>query len=962
MSFKQSQNSDSPPANRLPFRPSKVTIAIATALSIFSANPVYAADDKVVDELQAEITRLKQALQKSEQELAAQKNTAAPASNETAAGAAPAGNATENNTAAAPPPEEANNLDAVVVRSRSKLEKLHDVPQSASVLSGAELNRELALDLGSITRRTAGIQFNQNNTRGGSLSIRGLGKRSFTETQDPSVGLDVDGVSYGLTQLGNFDFFDVESVTVLRGPQGTAGGKGGSTGLVSINTRRPSFVPTADFSLTYGQRDALVAKANLGGTVVEDLLAWRGSFIADRGRGFYDSEYDKNYSFYNRNRLAGRAQFLLTPTPELTARFSFDLEPKAPQVENGLTFRHDQPLKYDNGLYSDPRGTTAKAKLAGYIRPTVATNPNSPTTFVGARDWFVGRSFSADGRTNKIYDYNDYVSKKLLQNENQGQTVTNKGASAEVNYDFENNTLTSITAWRSYSFDAHNDEGTPFDINLNGGGGVDYRQYSQEFRIDSKPGELFDYRAGIYALRTEDTISSKTGWGADAGAWFANEAQYNALDRNAGVNRGSGLALLKDSLDDGYTKADTKVDTNSNAVYGQINWHLTEDVNLLTGLRITHEDRTTEDTKILASNGIGAALNPVSVRGVATGGFASDGSGNLGANTPAQLAMADAVAAKYFGAANYGALSTDQKLQIANAKTLRAGQIGTLSNGVKSSYRDVLFTSLVSPSYKINENFTAYTSWQYGEKSGSALNVNFVKANVKPEKTNAFELGLKSELLDKTLTLNADVYYQDIRDYQSTIRAVDEFTTATNIATNQPNPLAYLSVQGNVKRVKAKGFELDAFYSGIDYTTVRFGLAYTDARYADFDNAAKPDELTYLAPNFISQTGDTLPGVSKWTFNLGAEYRRPIVDKIFHTSFNTNFNSRYNNTDTLSSYGWVDAYSRTDASIGLTFKNNFDLSLVGRNIFDNREHEEGWTSYAPFPYPRWIGVSFSGKL
>lgn len=959
MSFKQSQKSDFSLINRLPFRPTKVAIAIGTALSILGANPVYAADEKVVNDLQAEITRLKQALEKSQQELATQKNAAASA-NDTATTNGAAAPSTATTETAAPAtttavaPEESKDLDTVVVRSRSKLERLHDVPQSASVLAGAELDRELALDLGAITRRAAGIQFNQNNTRGGSLSIRGLGKRSFTETQDPSVGLSVDGVSYALTQLGNFDFFDVESVEVLRGPQGTAGGAGGSTGVVNISTRRPSFSPSADYSLTYGQRDALIAKANFGGTVVEDLLAWRGSFIADRGRGFYDSEYDPNYSFYNKNRLAGRAQFLLTPTPELTARFSFDLEPKAPQVENGLTFRHDQPFRFANGDLTDPTGTTAKAKLAGFT--------NASNVFTGPRSWFVGRSFSANGQPNKIYTYDDYVSKKLLQNENQGQTVTNKGASAEVNYDFDNTTLTSISAWRSYSFDAHNDEGTPFDINRNGGGGVEYRQYSQEFRIDGKPNKLFDYRAGLYALRTEDTISSKTGWGSDAGAWFATDGQYKRLDTNAGVNRGSGLALLKDSLDDGYTKADTNVNTNSNAIYGQINWHLTEDVNLLTGLRLTHEDRSTNDTRVLASNGTGADLNPVSVRGVNTGGFNSDANGNLGANTPEQQAKADAVAAKYYGAANYAALSAAQKRQVADAKAIRAAQLGTLSNGVKSTYRDVLITSLVSPSYKINENFTAYTSWQYGEKSGSALNVNYVNANVKPEKTNAFELGLKSILLDKTLTLNADVYYQDIRDYQSTIRAVDEFTTATNIANGTPNPLAYVSVQGNVKRVKAQGVELDAFYSGIPYTTLRFAAAYTDARYADFDNAAKPDELAYLKPAFISQTGDTLPGVSKWTFNIGAEYRRPIVDKVFHTSFNTNYNSRYNNTDTLSSYGWVNGYSRTDASIGLTFKSNFDLSLVARNLFDNREHEEGWTQYAPYPYPRWLGITFSGKM
>ncbi|MCB5183614.1 TonB-dependent receptor [Methylobacillus gramineus] len=944
--------------------------ASAIGAIFFLSSGAFAADESSLSQLQAENARiqaenakLKEELEKSRQELAAQKGE-------------PLSTQINTNPAISSPEqvaqEEPSELGKIVVKAQSQLELVHDEPKSISVISGAELDRELALDLGAITRRTAGIQFNQNNTRGASLSIRGLGKRSFTETQDPSVGLVVDGVPYGLTQLGNFDFFDIDNVEVQRGPSGTQGGLASSAGVVNIKTKRPSFTPSADYQLVYGQRDAVIAKANLGGAVVDDVLAWRGSFIADRGRGFYDSEYDSNYSFYNRNRLAGRIQFLLTPTENLSARFSFDLEPKAAQVENGLTFRKDQPLRYVNGSLTDASGITARAKLVGFL--------NNAGTFTSGRAWFANRSFSSNGTVNPNYTYDDYINNKLLQNENQGQSVTNKGASAEVNYLIPNHTLTSITAWRSYSFDAHNDEGTPFDINRNGGGGVDYRQYSQEFRIVSDPGEKIDYSGGVFLMKTEDTISSKTGWGSDAGAWLGTNAQYNALERNAGINRGSGLALLKDSLDDAYTVADTKVDTTQGAVYGQVNWHLTEKLDLLTGLRITREDRSTEDTKILSANGVGAALNPESIRGVPLGGFNSVAFGSTGAgdaptseNSSAQLQLADSVAAKFFGATitstpgqAYNGLSVEQKNMIAAAKAIRANAIGALSNGVKSSYRDVLFTAVVSPSYKVNDNFTAYTSWQYGEKSGSALNINFVSSTVKPEKTNAYEIGFKSNWLENTLTLNADIFYMDIRDYQSAIRVVDEFTTATNIANLQPNPIAYVTAQGNVKRAKSQGVEIDAFYSGIPYTTVRFAGAYNDAKYVDFKNAAFPEELAYLstatAP-YTDQSGMTLPGVSKWTFNVGAEYRRPVLgDKLFHTSFNTSYNSKYNNTDNLSSYGHISPFSRTDLSIGLQINKTFDLSLIARNVFDNRSHEEGWTQYSPYPYPRWVGISFSGKM
>jgi iron complex outermembrane receptor protein len=930
------------------FRAAPLAAAVVAALGLLATGSLHAADAPTVADLQAEIARVLAENAKLKQALAAQAQTGSAA--------APVAPATETQApapAVAAAEEEPQALGAVTVRGKKKIELLKDVPLSISVVSGAELDRELAQDLSAITKRSAGIQFNQNNTRGASLSIRGLGKRTFTETQDPSVGMVVDSVSYGLSQLANFDFYDVDSVDVTRGPQGTLGGKGASSGVVSVNTRRPSFYPSADYQITYGQRDTLIAKANLGGPIIDDLLAWRGSFVVDRGRGYYVNNFDTNYSLYNKNRVSGRTQFLFTPTADFNVRVSFDLEPHAPQVQNGLTFYKNQPDRFADGSLTDPSGITARAKLTGFTNATGVYTPG--------RAWFAGRDFNGTPYT---YDKNYIGDNNLNFNENQGQTVHNKGGQIDLTWNVANHTLSSITATRKYSFDAHNDEGTPFDINRNGGGGVDYQQFSQEFKLKSKPGGAFDYVAGLFYLKTDDDIASKTGWGSDAGAWFATAAQYNTLDRNAGTNRGSGLALLKDSLDDAILKGDTVVHTKSTAIYGNTTWHATDAISLTGGLRLTHEDRNTTDTRFLTASGAGAALNPVAVRGVQLGGFNSTAAGALAAgNSAAQLALADAVANRYFGAASYGALTTAQLAQVAAAKALRAAQVGQLISGITSYYNDNLTTATLSPSYRFNDNVTGYTSWQYGEKSGSALNVNGQSANVRPEKTNAFEVGLKSSLLNNTLIVNADLFQMNIRDYQSTVRVVDDFTTQTNIANGQANPIAYLTAQGNVPKARARGLELDAVYSGIQNLSIRVSGAYTDARYVSFPQAAKPDELGYLAAAYVDQSGLTLPGVAKWTGNVGAEYRAPVwADKQFHTSFNTAFTSRYNNSDTLSSYGYVPGNAITDFAIGLSTKSGFDVSLIVKNLTDNRKHEPAWVSYAPNPYPRWYGLTFSGKL
>jgi outer membrane receptor protein involved in Fe transport len=164
-------------------------------------------------------------------------------------------------------------LDSVVVRSRNRIEKLQDVPLSISVVSGTELSRLNATGIDEVLKRAGNVSWNQGNQRTSSLSIRGIGKVGQTEAQDPSVGVMVDGVFYAYNALtSSFDFTDVDNVEVTRGPQGTLLGKNASVGIIAINTKRPSFTPSADYSLAFSQRDGFKGSLAAGGPVIDDLL------------------------------------------------------------------------------------------------------------------------------------------------------------------------------------------------------------------------------------------------------------------------------------------------------------------------------------------------------------------------------------------------------------------------------------------------------------------------------------------------------------------------------------------------------------------------------------------------------------------------------------------------------------------------------------------------------------------
>jgi iron complex outermembrane recepter protein len=236
---------------------------------------------------------------------------------------------------------------------------------------------------------------------------------------------------------------------------------------------------------------------------------------------------------------------------------------------------------------------------------------------------------------------------------------------------------------------------------------------------------------------------------------------------------------------------------------------------------------------------------------------------------------------------------------------------------------------------------------------------------VQPEKNNSYEIGLKSSLLHHTLTLNADVYLTNIKNYQQSVGIVDQYTTNLNIANGVNPSTAYTSTTGNVPEVQSKGIELDAVYVGIPNLSLRFSGAYIDAFYKSFPNSSQPLENGYpKAPPYRDVTGQALAGASRVYANLGVDYRLAVYrGYAIRVSSNTAFNSRFNSDVALSSYAWVPSSTITDFEIGFSrLDNKFDIGVLAKNLFnDGTVLARTWNSYTP-PVQRWIGVVASGRL
>ncbi len=132
-------------------------------------------------------------------------------------------------------------LEEVVVTARKREESAQEVPLSVSAFNEEQIEALKVRDLENLSVGMPNVALDTVGTVRGyaNFSIRGLGLNSSILSIDPTVGVFVDGVYLGIAGGTVFDMFDVQSIEVLRGPQGVLFGRNVTGGAVLINTRKP---------------------------------------------------------------------------------------------------------------------------------------------------------------------------------------------------------------------------------------------------------------------------------------------------------------------------------------------------------------------------------------------------------------------------------------------------------------------------------------------------------------------------------------------------------------------------------------------------------------------------------------------------------------------------------------------------------------------------------------------------
>ena len=427
-------------------------------------------------------------------------------------------------------------VEPLVVTARLRREEAQTVPTSLSVITEKALEVTSTYNLTQLVQLVPSVNYNSPNPRNTSLTIRGLGSSVVAIAQandglEPGVGFYVDQVYHARPATAAFDFNDVERVEVLRGPQGTVFGKNTTAGAISITTRAPSFTFEGEGELSYGAYNYRQGKVSVSGPLSGDLLAGRLSLVSTTRDGTIDNV---NLGGWDNglNDQSIRAALLFRPRPNINYTLSFD--------DNRINEKCCTQVFVRVGTSLKPAAQQYPALAAGVGYAPPSTNPYDRLTDIDA---------SLKTRT-------DDAGVQGLGEWNLGKA-----------------TVTSVTAWRWWNWDAANDRDyTSLPIQLLQHIPSRQDQYSQELRVASNGRQTLEYVGGLYFFRQVINGEPITQYGSMASYWLLPGQGYPA------------------SLLDGYTTdGRTRFESNSYAAFGELTWRLTPKFNITGGARYTYE-------------------------------------------------------------------------------------------------------------------------------------------------------------------------------------------------------------------------------------------------------------------------------------------------------------------------------------------------------------------------------------
>ena len=130
-------------------------------------------------------------------------------------------------------------VDALIVTAQKREEDIQDVPIAISAFTQETLDQQKIEGGFDLLKAIPNVTFSKNNFTSYNFSIRGIGTKAVSATTDPGVSVSFNNTGLIQNRLFEQEYFDLERVEVLRGPQGTLYGRNATAGVINVISAKP---------------------------------------------------------------------------------------------------------------------------------------------------------------------------------------------------------------------------------------------------------------------------------------------------------------------------------------------------------------------------------------------------------------------------------------------------------------------------------------------------------------------------------------------------------------------------------------------------------------------------------------------------------------------------------------------------------------------------------------------------
>lgn len=749
-------------------------------------------------------------------------------------------------------------LEEIIVTAQKRPQNLQDVPVAVSVMSGEKLANAGIQDLQELGPYVPNF-FQASTPTANLIFIRGIGSGD-NPSFEQSVGVFHDGIYWGRGRQTLSPLYDLDRIEVLKGPQGVLYGKNVIAGAVRSLSARPTDEFSGNVMMSNGSFDEQKTEAAFSGGLTDSIRA-RLALHYQESDGWVKNAFTEKDE----------------PTKE-TSGIRLGLEFDVSDNLMAYVKMEWNSFELIGHSYELVKSTTTNLTLDDPSDPFNAANVDLPQQLSGDESSFDGRSnwgnSTMPGQKGAEF-YTDFIN-HLVQ----------------LDWDVEDYTVTSVTGISSYKFKGLGD----LDISKGDILGVlnneDYRQYSQELRIQSPIGEGFEYQAGIYLQ------SSELDWDTDVHMKITN------------LFDGVLPAFVVDQIRDTEGVRETVYDlsANSASAFFEGTFNLSEVLRIKFGGRYTYEKKEVEkDVLVRTFNGTV----------ITAADTAKDANGNyIGTDTlePAFILTA---------------------LDLVWQPNLEV-----YPYYFKDERTESQFTPQITVEWNATEDAMVYGSATRGFKGGGydtnhADGTQLGKLEYEEETALSFELGLKASLMDNRMELNAALYHTQFDDLQVSIY---NGTSAFNVS--------------NAGEATSEGLEIEGRFMATASLEVKASIAWTHYVYDDYKNGQctvsnQADELLSVSasntdPNRkmgdITKCAQDLTGKDAMLSpdkiaSLSLTHFQPVSTSLMLVStLDANYTDEYFLSADLDPATLQNNYTKWNARISLIDDSGWQIALMVKNI------------------------------